>query len=243
MKILKVTGISKSFEPGVYALSDVSLALEKGEILGVLGPNGAGKTTLIHTILGLISPSSGWVEAFGTRLSAQTRASILRRMNFASSYVSLPLTLTPRENMMVYALMYGIKDRAARCDETLGMFGLEKLKNKPSRTLSSGQMMRLALAKAMINGPEILLLDEPTAGLDPEIARKTRHMLKSLCSERGMSVIYTSHNLWEMQEVSDRVLFMKGGKVLMQGRSADLLGSYGAKNLEELFFKALGEGE
>ena len=160
-------------------------------------------------------------------------------MNFASNYVSLPLGLTLQENLMVYALMYGVAAPRARCAEVLRMFELYDLKDKRAKTLSSGQMMRLCLAKALINDPEILLLDEPTAGLDPEIARKTRQLLVSLSRQRGLSVIYTSHNLWEMQEVSDRVLFLKKGEVILEGEGRDVLGSYEAASLEELFFKVI----
>ncbi|MDA8387097.1 MAG: ABC transporter ATP-binding protein [Nitrospiraceae bacterium] len=245
MPIIEVKGLSKSFEPGVFALKAVSLNLSRSQILGILGPNGAGKTTLIHLLLGLITPTEGEILIFGEKLSdsrgisTRTRARILGRMNFASNYVSLPLGLTLRENLMVYALMYGVAEPRNRCDRVLKMFELYELKDKRAKTLSSGQMMRLCLAKALINEPELLLLDEPTAGLDPEIARKARQLLMTLSRQKGLSVIYTSHNLWEMQEVSDRVLFLKKGEVVLEGAGRELLGSYEARSLEELFFKVI----
>ncbi len=232
-------GLSKSFEHGFFALKNVSLSVSSGEIVGILGPNGAGKTTLIHSILGLITPTSGSIEIFGKKLDHGNRLELLSRMNFASNYVSLPQTLTPWENLMVYALMYEVENPRERCARMLELFDLYHLRKKISRSLSSGQMMRLTLAKALLNNPEILLLDEPTSGLDPEIARKTRELLKDMASRQGLSVIYTSHNLWEMQEVADRVIFLKAGEILMQGPSSELLGKYNVENLEELFFKAL----
>ncbi len=240
MGVLTVTDLGKDFGD-ITALESVSLELAQGEILGILGPNGAGKTTLIHCILGLITPTHGMIEAFGMDIHAE-RAGILRRMNFASNYVSLPLSLTPWENLMVYALLYEVPDRKERCREVLRLFDLYPLKDRPLRRLSSGQMMRLSLAKAIINNPEILLLDEPTSGLDPEISLKARDLLKNLSRGRGLSVIYTSHNLKEMEEVSDRLLFLNRGKVHAMGTPRDLLKRYNVTNLEEFYFKVL-QGE
>ncbi len=242
MGIVETEGLGKSFESGSYALKDINFSLPRGCILGILGPNGAGKTTLIHLILGLILPTEGTIRIFGKVLSPGTRTEILGRLNFASNYVFLPQTLTLWENLMVYAIMYEVPDPSRKCAEVLRMFDLYEKRHKRARTLSSGQMMRLCLSKAMINDPEVLLLDEPTAGLDPEIARKTRQLLVGLSRERGLSVIYTSHNLWEMQEISGRVLFLDGGLVQLEGPSADLIGRYDVKNLEELFFKVLESG-
>jgi ABC-2 type transport system ATP-binding protein len=237
MAVLEVRGLTKRFGE-VTALREVSFSLDRGEIVGVLGPNGAGKTTLIHSILGLIKPTSGRITLFGKPMDGG-RTELLKRMNFASNYVSLPFSLTPFENLMVYALMYEVPEPAKRCDEVLGLFGIASLRDKRTRALSSGQMMRLCLAKAMINGPDILLLDEPTAGLDPETARNTRELLKRLSSETGLSVLYTSHNLREVQEVAGRVLILQEGEVVVQGPSAELFGRYQVANLEELFFKVL----
>jgi len=237
MNVLEAKNVKKTFD-GIAALKGVSFELEKGEILGVFGPNGAGKTTLIHIILGLILPTGGEVRIFGKELR-KDRSEILARMNFASNYAQLPMTLTPFENLMVYALMYGVERPRERCAECLKLFGLYELKDRRSRSLSSGQLMRLSLAKSLINDPEVLLLDEPTSGLDPEIAKKTRGLLKELARERGLSVLYTSHNLREIEEVSDRVIFLKSGEIIMTGKSQELLGRYKVETLEDLFFKVL----
>lgn len=239
MPVIRIANLSKVFGD-VLALKGVNIDLLKGEILGILGPNGAGKTTLIQSILGLVLPTDGTIEAFGMDLNSN-RVEVLKRMNFASNYVSLPFSLTPYENLMIYALMYEVPKPVERCKEVLRMFDLYPLKDRPTRRLSSGQMMRLSLAKAMINDPEVLLLDEPTSGLDPEIANRTRKLLKRLRDEEGLSVIYTSHNLKEMEEVSDRVIFLHKGEVIATGRAEDLLRQYDAHSLEEFFFKVLGQ--
>jgi ABC-2 type transport system ATP-binding protein len=237
MPLLRVEGLKKAFGKTV-ALRGVSFHLEKGEILGVLGPNGAGKTTLIHCILGLIEPTEGRIEVFGAEFR-RYRTEILQRVNFASSYISLPYSLTVRENLTVYAHLYGVDSPQRRVEEVMQMFDIHNLRDTPARKLSTGQMMRLVLAKAMINHPELLLLDEPTAGLDPEIAARTRRLLCRLRDESGISVLYTSHNLKEMEEVSDRVLFLHEGRVIAEGRSEELLRIHRVTSLEELFFKVL----
>ncbi|WP_456433091.1 ABC transporter ATP-binding protein [Thermosulfuriphilus sp.] len=237
-QVLEVRGLSKVFASRP-ALKGVDLELFEGEILGILGPNGAGKTTLIHCLLGLITPSSGTIRIFGLELSDH-RTEILKKVNFASNYVSLPLSLTLWENLMVYALIYQVPRAGQRCQEMLRLFGLEDLASSPARRLSSGQMMRLCLAKALINDPQILLLDEPTAGLDPKMARHTRELLKRLREEKGLSVIYTSHNLKEMEEISDRVALIDHGEIIALAPAAELRQRFAAKDLEEAFFRAIG---
>lgn len=235
MIILRAEGIRKIFN-GTVALDNVSFDLKKGEVLGVIGPNGAGKTTLIHILLGLITPDEGYVEVFGKDLK-KNRAEILHRMNFASNYVSLPLSLTPWENLLVYALIYNVNDPEKRCSEVLELFELTDVCNRPSRRLSSGQMMRLALAKCMINDPQILLLDEPAASLDPEIALRIRKLLRRMCIEKGVSIIYTSHNLRDIEEISDRILFLERGKIVAIEEKSVLIEKYGT--LEGFFFRSL----
>jgi ABC-2 type transport system ATP-binding protein len=237
MALLTVTNVSKQFGQ-FWALRDASFELNEGEILGILGPNGAGKTTLIHCILGLITPTSGKIETFGLDL-AQHRTEILRQMNFASNYVSLPYSLTLLQNLMVYAYLYEIPEPKKRCLELLDLFELGNLKDAPSRRLSSGQMMRLSLAKAMLNWPKILLLDEPTAGLDPEMAEKTRQFFLEISAQKKISVIYTSHNLREMEAVSNRIIFLGAGQIKAIGTPTDLLAQYDVANLEEFFFKVM----
>jgi len=234
---LKVRNLTKRFGD-VYALNGVSLELSRGEILGILGPNGAGKTTLIHCLLGIIVAIEGTIKVFGKDMST-SRGDILKRMNFAASYVLLPLSLTPYENLMVYALMYDVERPRQRCIEVLKLFDLYDLKDRPARRLSSGQMMRLCLAKAVINEPEILLLDEPTAGLDPEISVRTRKLFRYLRDEKGLAVIYTSHNLHEIEEISDRIILINKGEIVAEGRVKDLPERYAVRNLEEFYFKLL----
>ncbi len=235
MIILRAEGIRKIFN-GTVALDNVSFELKKGEVLGVIGPNGAGKTTLIHILLGLITPDEGYVEVFGKDLK-KNRVEILHHMNFASNYVSLPLSLTPWENLLVYALIYNVNDPEKRCREVLELFELTDVCNRPSRRLSSGQMMRLALAKCMINDPQILLLDEPAASLDPEIALRIRKLLRRMCVEKGVSIIYTSHNLRDIEEISDRILFLERGKIVAIEEKSILIERYGT--LEGFFFGSL----
>lgn len=234
---MKVRNLTKRFGD-VYALNGVSLELSRGEILGILGPNGAGKTTLIHCLLGIIVAIEGTIKVFGKDMST-SRGDILKRMNFAASYVLLPLSLTPYENLMVYALMYDVERPRQRCIEVLKLFDLYDLKDRPARRLSSGQMMRLCLAKAVINEPEILLLDEPTAGLDPEISVRTRKLFRYLRDEKGLAVIYTSHNLHEIEEISDRIILINKGEIVAEGRVKDLPERYAVRNLEEFYFKLL----
>ncbi|RMG75227.1 MAG: ABC transporter ATP-binding protein [Nitrospirae bacterium] len=239
MEILKVKGLKKVFN-GVVALEGINFTLSKGEVLGILGPNGAGKTTLINCILGLIEPTEGSIELFGLDIRFH-RSRVLKRVNFASNYVSLPYSLTPFENLMVFANLYEIKNPERRCKELLELFGLEPYSRKPTRRLSSGQLMRLNLAKALINRPELLLLDEPTTGLDPEIARKTRRLLLEMAATAGISVIYTSHNLKEMEEVSKRLLFLSKGNLVADGMISELIKGYSVKDLEEFYFKVIGD--
>jgi ABC-2 type transport system ATP-binding protein len=235
MVVLRTEGLKKRFG-AVHALRGVSRELRRGQALGVVGPNGAGKTTLLHIILGLITPTEGLVECFGLELWSH-RSQVLRRMNFASNYAGLPLSLTPWENLMVYALMYEVPRARRRCQEMLQRFGLWHLRDVPSRRLSSGQMMRLALAKALLNEPELLLLDEPTAGLDPSSARASRQMLRELKARRGLSLLYTSHNLAEIQEVADEVMLIWEGQVAAHMPTQELLRRY--RSLEEFFFRRL----
>ncbi|RMG01494.1 MAG: ABC transporter ATP-binding protein, partial [Nitrospirae bacterium] len=216
--------------------------ISRGEIIGVLGPNGAGKTTLINCILGLILPDHGKITAFGKDIY-ENRSQVLKRINFGSNYVSLPYSLTPYENLMVFANLYEVKNPSDRCRELLELFGLDKLANKPTRRLSSGQMMRLNLAKSLLNSPELLLLDEPTAGLDPGIARKTRELLITLVKQENVSVIYTSHNLHEMEEVAERVIFLNKGRIISDGTPKELMRTQSTETLEELFFKVIEDAQ
>lgn len=237
MLTLKIEQLTKQFNT-IKAIDNISLAISKSEIVGVLGPNGAGKTTLINCILGLIRPDHGKITVFGKDISKH-RSEVLRRINFGSNYVSLPYSLTPYENLMVFANLYEVKNPSDRCRELLELFGLDAHANKPTRRLSSGQMMRLNLAKALLNSPDLLLLDEPTAGLDPGIARKTRELLITLVKQENVTVIYTSHNLHEMEEVAERVIFLNKGRIIADGSPKELMRTESTETLEELFFKMI----
>ncbi len=232
--VLEVQELSKFFGK-ICALKRVSFSLFSGEILGIIGPNGAGKTTLINCLLGLVSPTSGKILYFGKDFF-KNRSWILSRINFASNYVALPLSLTVEENLLVYAYLYGIKKPQDQVAEMLRIFELHEKRKKRTRTLSSGQMMRLCLAKAFLNSPRILLLDEPTAGLDPEIAQKTHRLISSYARQKEMAVLFTSHNLTEVERISDRILILQNGKVKALGKVPELLKEFGSQSLEELYF-------
>jgi len=237
--VLRVEGLTKVFK-GHTALAEVSFSLGRGEFLGILGPNGAGKTTLLNCLLGLVTPTRGRIRFFGLDLEEHLQE-ILERINFASNYVGLPLSLTVEENLTVYAHLYGVPSPRKRIEHLLRLLDLWEMRREKTRHLSSGQMMRLCLAKALINEPEVLLLDEPTAGLDPEVARRVRNLIKTYQRERGMSVIFTSHNLLELEDLSDRVLLLHRGRILAEGPPAALCQRFEARNLEEVYFRARKE--
>jgi ABC-2 type transport system ATP-binding protein len=233
--VLEVQHLRKAFG-SFLAVDDVSFTLDRGEILGLLGPNGAGKTTTLQMLLGLITPTSGTIRIFGMAF-APYREAILQRVNFSSTYVSLPYTLSVRENLDVFARLYGVKPRVSRVEAVLELLNLQDLANRPTKQLSSGQLTRLHLAKALLNEPELLFLDEPTASLDPDTADQIRQLLKGLRAEHQLSILYTSHNMAEMQEMSDRVVFLSRGRVLATGTPDELIARFQAEDLEELFLK------
>lgn len=233
--VLEASGLRKVFGSFV-AVDDVSFAIARGEILGLLGPNGAGKTTTIQMLLGLITPTAGAIRIFGMDL-AREREAILQRSNFSSTYVSLPYTLSVRENLLVFGKLYGVTPLKPRVEAVIELLNLQDLANRQTKELSSGQLTRLHLAKALLNEPELLFLDEPTASLDPDTADQIRQLLKRLRAERQLSILTTSHNMAEMQEMSDRVVFLSRGRVLATGTPEDLIARFETHDLEELFLK------
>ncbi|MFQ5441561.1 MAG: ABC transporter ATP-binding protein [Thermodesulfobacteriota bacterium] len=237
---LEVRGLTK-FYNGFKAVDGISFDMREGEILGLIGPNGAGKTTTIQMILGLTTPTSGEIKIFGLD-AARDRKKILPRVNFSSSYISLPYSLTVVENLKVFSKLYGIKDAKARIDYLLRTFEIEGLKYVPTRRLSSGQLTRVCLSKAFLNDPKILFLDEPTASLDPDIADKTRKLLKRINRETALSILYTSHNMAEMEEMCDRVIFLDRGKILAVDVPEKILERFQEKTLEEVFLKIARQG-
>jgi len=233
--LVEVRGLSKSFN-GIKAVDDISFEVYEVEILGLIGPNGAGKTTTLQMLLDLTTPTSGHIRIFGLEL-APNRAEILAQVNFSSSYISLPHSLTVAENLKIFARLYNVAAPVRRISELAAAFEITDLLNVPVRRLSSGQITRVCLTKALLNDPKILFLDEPTASLDPDIADKTRAMLRRIKTERGLAILYSSHNMQEMEDISDRVLFMDAGRIIASGRPSDIKAELGGTTLEEVFLK------
>jgi len=231
--VVNVQNLTRTFQK-IKAVDDVSFTLKEGEILGLLGPNGAGKTTIIHMLLGLTASDSGKIEIFGKDLKKQ-RNQIMPGVNFMSTYASMPNSLKAYECLQIFARLYQVPERDKRIQEVLSMFEITDIYNKSIRSLSSGQMTRLLLAKAFINKPRVLFLDEPTSSLDPDIADKTRRLLKDIKQSRRMAILYTSHNMKEMQELSDRLLFLHQGKIIARGTPDEMIRHFKQKDLEKAF--------
>jgi len=227
----------------VTAVDGISFALEPGSITGLLGGNGAGKTTTIATIMGLVIPTSGSVTVLGTDM-AQHRHRVLHRMNFESPYVEMPMRLTIRQNLTVFGMLYGVEDVAGRIAAIAEELDLTELLDRPTGKLSAGQKTRASLAKALINRPEVLLLDEPTASLDPDTADWVRGRLERYRRECGATVLLASHNMTEVERLCERVVIMKRGKIEDDDTPQHLLARYGRRTLEEVFLDvARGRGE
>ncbi len=224
----------------MVAVDDLSFTVKPGEIVGLLGPNGAGKTTTINMILGVLQPSSGGV-LIGEIDLARYRARALAGTNFAAVYAALPGNLTVAENLRFFGLLYGIKSLRQRVEELLEEFGLAHLRHTKCGLLSSGEQTRAALAKALVNKPKLLLLDEPTASLDPSAAQLIREKIKHLAAQDRCGILWTSHNMHEVQAVCDRVIFLSHGKVLLEGDPRTLPEQYGAASLEDLFIRLARE--
>jgi ABC-2 type transport system ATP-binding protein len=237
--VLQVQHLVKRFGAFV-AVNDISFDIRPGEILGLLGPNGAGKTTTIQMLLGVVTPTAGSIQMFGLDLATH-REAILQQVNFSSTYVSLPQALTVEENLWVIARLYGLPDIQQRVDNIVKRLVMEEFRHKVTRKLSSGQSTRLGLAKAFLTEPRILFLDEPTASLDPDIAQKIRSFLKEERRSSGLSVLYTSHNMNEMEEMSDRIIFLQRGKIVAEGTAQEIVARFGQADLEEVFVKLARE--
>jgi ABC-2 type transport system ATP-binding protein len=230
---ISVENLSKVYRSG-RAVETISFQLPRGGVLGLLGGNGAGKSTTIAMIMGLVLPSAGVARVFGMDM-ARERHKVLHRMNFESPYVDMPHRLTVRENLTVFGRLYGVSDTAARIAELVGDFDLHEVLDKRTGQLSAGQKTRVALAKALINKPELLLLDEPTASLDPDTADWIRSRLEDYRRDQGASILLASHNMAEVERLCDRVIIMKAGRIADEGTPGDLIARYGRATLEEVF--------
>jgi len=219
-KILQVKNLTKKFK-GFTAVDAIDFDIERGEIVGLLGPNGAGKTTTIQMLLGLTKPDMGCIKIFGKELE-KNRSELLDKMNFSSAYISFPHRMSIRENLEVFAKLYGVRDWRERMDKLLAMLEISDLEKKLFVSLSSGQRTRVFLVKALLNKPRLLLLDEPTASLDPDIAEKIKEMLIRIQKEEGITILYTSHNMAEVEELCNRVIFLSHGKIVAQGTPLEL---------------------
>jgi ABC-2 type transport system ATP-binding protein len=234
-----VRDLCKSYG-ALLAVDHVSFDVRSKEIVGLLGPNGAGKTTIINSVLAVLAPTSGSIR-IGNLDVARQRSLAMARTNFAAVYASLPGNLTVEQNLRFFGLLYRVTGLRRTIEELLRQFSLERLRNTKCGVLSSGELTRVALAKALLNRPRLLLLDEPTASLDPSAARDIRAMIRELASAGDCGVLWTSHNMYEVAEVCDRVLFLSHGRILLEGDPRRLPGEHGAPNLEELFIQLARE--
>lgn len=231
--LLEVRDLKKEYDDA-RAVDGISFTVGEGEIVGLLGPNGAGKTTTISMLLGLLTPTAGSIFVFGKDL-AHERSSILARVNFSAVYAQLPGNLSVRENLEIFARLYGVKNRKERISALIKEFDLDRFSKTRSSFLSSGEQSRLNLAKALLNDPKLLLLDEPTASLDPSSADIIRTRIRDFAKEQHAGILWTSHDMREITEVCNRVLFISHGKILLEGNPKILPGQHGKKDLEELF--------
>jgi len=233
MDAIRVENLVKRY-PHTLAVDHISFALAPGQILGLLGGNGAGKTTTIAMLLGLLVPSAGRITVLGHDM-ARDRFAALARMNFSSPYIALPARLSVYENLVVYGHLYNVPNLKRRIAELAEQFHLTTLLNRPAGELSAGQKTRVALAKALINQPELLLLDEPTASLDPDTGDYVRGVLEEYRRARGAAILLASHNMGEVERLCDNVLMLKTGRIVDRGPPAELIARYGREDMEQVF--------
>lgn len=243
--ILEVKNLRKSFN-GFTAIDDISFKVEEGQILGFLGPNGAGKSTTIYCILGLITPDEGEVKIFGKNIF-KNRSEILKQCNYASAEFNLPWNLTIWENLLVYAKLYEVPDAKKRIADLLEIFEMTHLTNKATRDLSTGQRTRVNLCKSLLNNPKLLLLDEPMASMDPDVVDKGITLLKTFQKQEKITILYTSHNMWEIEEIAGNVIFINHGRIIASGSPLELTQKVlkleaGEPNLRDVFIRLTREG-
>ena len=233
--LVEVKNLKKNYG-SIEAVKDISFNIKENEIIGLLGPNGSGKTTTIGMMLGLLKPSNGEILIDGKKIE-ENRIEILQKINFISPYIELPKKLTVKQNLIVYGKLYNVIDLKNRIEYLVEKLRLSDLLNKLTGELSSGQKNRVSLAKALINNPTVLLLDEPTASLDPEIGDYVRTFLEKYKKEKKISILLASHNMNEVTRLCRSILMMKDGVVIDRGSPEELIKKHGRKNLEEVFLK------
>ncbi len=233
MDAIQVEGLTKRYGD-VLAVDNIAFSVAPGSTLGLLGGNGAGKTTTIAMLLGLLIPTAGSIRILGQDM-AQDRFAALARMNFSSPYIALPSRLSVAENLRVYGHLYGVRGLEARIRELSAQLDLNEFLDRPAGNLSAGQKTRVALAKALVNRPDVLLLDEPTASLDPDTGDMVRTWLERYRAESGCTILLASHNMAEVERLCGRVLMLKSGRIVDQGSPAELLDRYGRNDMEQVF--------
>ena len=233
---LQIKNLVKKFNSTI-AVNDISFEIEKNKTLGLLGPNGCGKTTSIGMMLGLITPTSGQIFINKISLEPKNRITLLSLMNFASPYIELPKKLTVKQNLEVYARLYGVNKIFDRITEMVEDLNLKDFLNKKTGELSSGQKNRVSLAKSLINKPKLLFLDEPTASLDPDVGDFIREYLEKYKKNNELTILLASHNMKEVERLCDSIVMMKQGKIVDQGTCAEITDKHGRENLEETFLK------
>ena len=233
---IEIINLSKKFND-IYAVNKINFTISTNKTVGLLGPNGCGKTTSIGMMLGLIKPTSGEVKIQNKNIDTIDRNKLLNIMNFASPYVELPKKLSVKQNLEIYGRLYGVENLSSRISELTNDLDLKDFLNKKTGELSSGQKNRVSLAKSLINKPEILLLDEPTASLDPDIGDYVRSYVQSYKSKNQVTILLASHNMAEVERLCDSVIMMKKGKIIDQGTSKEIINRHGRTNLEETFLK------
>lgn len=233
---VEVKNIYKKFNT-LVAVNNISFNIEKNKTMGLLGPNGCGKTTSIGMLLGLITPTSGQIFIDGIRLEPKNRIRLLSLMNFASPYIELPKKLTVKQNLEVYARLYGVREIQSRTREMIEDLNLQSFVNKKTGELSSGQKNRVALAKSLINKPKLLFLDEPTASLDPDIGDFVRKYIENYKKNNELTILLASHNMKEVERLCDEIIMMKQGEIVDRGTCNDLIKKHGRENLEDTFLK------
>lgn len=239
MHVLAISNLRKTYG-STTAVDNISFEVSPGEIVGLLGPNGAGKTSTINMVLGVLEPTSGTIHIQGINLG-DARTEALERTNFAAVYAPLPGNLTVQQNLRFFGLIYRVHHLSERIEAVLHEFDLLRFRHEKCGVLSSGEQTRVGLAKAMLNAPQLLLLDEPTASLDPATARDIRARIREFAVKDGAGVLWTSHNMFEVQDVCDRVLFLSHGRILLEGNPRTLPAEHGKDNLEELFITVARE--